>query len=37
MIGAIGRSESEFNRGHCLACFDQDYPTELTEEAKSRC
>ncbi len=37
MIGAIGRSEGEFNRGHCLACFDQDYPTALTEEAKSRC
>lgn len=37
MIAAIGRTESEFNRGHCLACFDQDYPTPLTEDAKSRC
>ena len=37
MIGAIGRPTDELNRGHCLACFDQDYPTELTEEAKSCC
>jgi amidophosphoribosyltransferase len=36
-IAAIGRTESELNRGHCLACFDQDYPTELTEEAQNRC
>jgi amidophosphoribosyltransferase len=33
MIDSIGRSNSEYNRGHCLACFDDDYPTPLTETA----
>jgi amidophosphoribosyltransferase len=31
MIRAIGGHEGEYNRGLCLACFDNDYPTRLTE------
>ncbi|UHA75896.1 amidophosphoribosyltransferase [Paenibacillus sp. 481] len=34
MIEAIGgRHEKDFNGGLCLACFDADYPTELSREA----
>ncbi len=31
MIDSIGRAANEINRGHCLACFDDDYPTPLTD------
>ena len=29
MLEAIGRHPGEPNRGHCLACFDGRYPTEI--------
>lgn len=29
LIEAIGGREGEYNRGMCLACFDDDYPTAL--------
>jgi amidophosphoribosyltransferase len=32
MIEAIGRPSTEYKRGHCLACFDGDYPTEIYED-----
>ncbi|MCM3144610.1 amidophosphoribosyltransferase [Brevibacillus sp. MER 51] len=32
MIDAIGRSDSAPNRGHCLACFNGEYPTEIEFE-----
>ncbi len=37
MLKAIGRPEGEYNRGMCTACFDNDYPTELEEEAHAGC
>ncbi|EMT51861.1 amidophosphoribosyltransferase [Brevibacillus borstelensis] len=33
MIDAIGREDGSPNRGHCLACFNGDYPTEVEYEA----
>ncbi|RAL21463.1 amidophosphoribosyltransferase [Thermoflavimicrobium daqui] len=32
MLEAIGRPENEKNRGHCLACFTEQYPTLIEEE-----
>lgn len=32
MIEAIGRKSNEKNCGHCLACFDGDYPTRIEHE-----
>ncbi|MFF0829991.1 amidophosphoribosyltransferase [Brevibacillus sp. NPDC003359] len=32
MIDAIGRMDSAPNRGHCLACFNGEYPTEIEFE-----
>jgi amidophosphoribosyltransferase len=37
LLEAISGNEDEFNRGLCLACFDDDYPTLLPEDAKSTC
>jgi amidophosphoribosyltransferase len=37
MIGAIGRPEGELNRGHCVACFDNDYPTPVNDDARGCC
>jgi amidophosphoribosyltransferase len=34
MIEAIGRTDTEYKRGHCLACFDGDYPTEIYEDTE---
>ena len=31
MLDAIGQASSEKNRGHCLACFTGEYPTEVEE------
>ncbi|GAA5345112.1 amidophosphoribosyltransferase [Planifilum fimeticola] len=31
MLEAIGRHPGELNRGHCLACFDGRYPTEIED------
>ncbi|GAA4725537.1 amidophosphoribosyltransferase [Brevibacillus fulvus] len=33
MIEAIGRNDDSPNRGHCLACFTGQYPTEIEFEA----
>jgi amidophosphoribosyltransferase len=32
LLEAIGRQSEELNRGHCTACFDNDYPTVLEGE-----
>lgn len=32
MLAAIGRVDASPNRGHCLACFTGQYPTEIYEE-----
>jgi len=32
MIAAIGRQDSAPNNGHCLACFNGQYPTEINFE-----
>ncbi|MGZ0051936.1 amidophosphoribosyltransferase [Brevibacillus gelatini] len=32
MIDAIGRQDSAPNKGHCLACFTGEYPTEIEFE-----
>ncbi|WP_429843651.1 amidophosphoribosyltransferase [Brevibacillus sp. FIR094] len=32
MIDAIGRTDAVPNRGHCLACFNGEYPTEIEFE-----
>lgn len=29
MLEAIGRETNDPNRGHCLACFNNEYPTEI--------
>ncbi len=33
MLEAIGRTDTAPNRGHCLACFTGEYPTEIEFEA----
>ncbi|WCN37496.1 amidophosphoribosyltransferase [Aneurinibacillus uraniidurans] len=35
MIDAIGQEDSAPNRGHCLACFTGQYPTEIYEDTKN--
>lgn len=37
LLSAIGRPNSEFNRGHCTACFDNRYPTPVSDEAAMGC
>lgn len=37
LLEAIGRTSVEFNRGHCMGCFDNRYPTEIGEDAKIGC
>lgn len=32
MIEAIGREGHDLNKGHCLACFNSEYPTEVYAE-----
>ncbi len=32
MLEAIGRPSTEHNRGHCLACFNGEYPTAIEQE-----
>ncbi|GMK40663.1 amidophosphoribosyltransferase [Paenibacillus sp. CCS19] len=38
-IKAVGGNDGEFNRGMCMACFDNDYPTPVdpTSEKSSCC
>ncbi|GAB2673627.1 amidophosphoribosyltransferase [Paenibacillus thermoaerophilus] len=31
LLAAIGRPGQEYNRGHCTACFDNDYPTPVPD------
>ncbi|WP_438448111.1 amidophosphoribosyltransferase [Gorillibacterium sp. sgz5001074] len=33
LLDAIGRPIGEHNRGMCLGCFDNDYPTKVNDEA----
>ncbi|WP_281884603.1 amidophosphoribosyltransferase [Paenibacillus sp. YYML68] len=33
LLTAIGREGDEYNRGHCTACFDNQYPTAVPDEA----
>ncbi|GAB7387770.1 amidophosphoribosyltransferase [Bacillaceae bacterium] len=35
MLEAIGRPAHEPNRGHCLACFNGSYPTEIYEDTQA--
>jgi amidophosphoribosyltransferase len=37
LLNAIGRPDEGVNRGMCLACFDNDYPTVLTDHTHVRC
>ncbi|ULL13684.1 amidophosphoribosyltransferase [Paenibacillus sp. H1-7] len=37
LLASIGRPNVEFNRGHCTACFDNSYPTRVTEESSISC
>ncbi|MEY4479568.1 MAG: hypothetical protein RLZZ267_246 [Bacillota bacterium] len=37
LLQAIGRPDEGINRGMCLACFDNDYPTVLTDNTHVRC
>jgi amidophosphoribosyltransferase len=37
LLQAIGRADEGINRGMCLACFDNDYPTVLTDNTHVRC
>jgi amidophosphoribosyltransferase len=35
LVDAIGRDDDAPNRGHCLACFNGCYPTEIYEDTKN--
>jgi amidophosphoribosyltransferase len=35
LLEAIGRTSDELNRGMCTACFDNNYPTVLSEEMEA--
>ena len=37
LVEGIGRSDDSPNRGHCLACFTGQYPTEIYEDADDYC
>ncbi|MDF2959200.1 MAG: amidophosphoribosyltransferase [Paenibacillus sp.] len=37
LLASIGRPNVELNRGHCTACFDNSYPTRITEETEVSC
>ncbi|MCS7463754.1 amidophosphoribosyltransferase [Paenibacillus doosanensis] len=37
LLASIGRPNVELNRGHCTACFDNSYPTRVTEESSIGC
>ncbi|AZN39521.1 amidophosphoribosyltransferase [Paenibacillus albus] len=36
-IEAVGGNDGEFNRGMCLACFDNDYPTPVDPTSEKSC
>lgn len=35
LLEAIGRPQGEYNRGMCLGCFDNDYPTKVDSEEEA--
>lgn len=37
LLAAIGRPTGEHNRGMCLACFDNDYPTPVADGEQAGC
>jgi amidophosphoribosyltransferase len=37
ILEAIGRPTAEYNRGMCTACFDNEYPTFVNDEAAAGC
>jgi amidophosphoribosyltransferase len=37
LLAAIGRPNAEINRGHCTACFDNQYPTQVPDGAAASC
>ncbi|RAP74408.1 amidophosphoribosyltransferase [Paenibacillus montanisoli] len=36
-IEAVGGNDGEYNRGMCLACFDNDYPTPVDPASEKSC
>lgn len=36
-IDAVGGNDGAYNRGMCMACFDNDYPTPVNEESDKSC
>lgn len=36
-IDAVGGNDGEYNRGMCLACFDNDYPTPVDPTSEKSC
>lgn len=36
-IDAVGGNDGAYNRGMCMACFDNDYPTPINEESDKSC
>ncbi|HJV45443.1 MAG TPA: amidophosphoribosyltransferase [Bacillota bacterium] len=37
LLEGTGRQDDHPNRGHCLACFTGQYPTEIYEEPATKC
>jgi amidophosphoribosyltransferase len=37
LLSAIGRPNGELNRGHCTACFDNEYPTPVPDQQSVSC
>jgi len=36
-VESVGGNDGAYNRGMCLACFDNDYPTPVNEESDKSC
>jgi amidophosphoribosyltransferase len=36
-IDSVGGNDGAYNRGMCLACFNNDYPTPVNEESDKSC
>ena len=37
MLESVGRERGEYNRGMCSACFDEDYPTDVSGASPVMC
>lgn len=37
LLNSIGRPKGDVNQGNCTACFDNMYPTRITEESEVGC